>query len=121
MTKFPDTLPAEISNWATKVPGRNPEFKVHAKESLANSALGQRGLHESFAKYELTNGEWVLRFKYEPREDCDRCHRRYSEMSGGYWSKRRARPRYAKPQYTSLVVCNHCATILDRMGVASDV
>lgn len=120
MTNFPDTIPADSSNWATKVPRRHPEFKVHSKESLANSALGQRGLNESFAKYELVNGQWVLRFKYEPREDCDRCHRLYSEMTDSYWHRRRCRPAHAKPQYSSLVVCNNCALTLDRLGIADD-
>lgn len=119
MSEFPDTIPAEISSWATKIPRRNPEFKVHAKESLANLALGQRDLYESFAKYELVNGEWVLRFKYEPREDCDRCHRLYSEIGKRTW-RMRSRPTYAKPQYSSIVVCVECATTLDRMGVAND-
>lgn len=119
MTKFPDTIPADSSNWATKIPGRNPEFKVHTKESLANSAMSQRNLYESFAKYELVGGEWVLRYKYEPRPDCDRCHRPYAEMQNRW--RARNRPVHARPQWSSIVVCSECVNTLNRAGVASDV
>ena len=36
---FPDTIQAEEAHvWATMIPDRTPEFKVHKSEGLANSA-----------------------------------------------------------------------------------
>lgn len=74
MTEFPDVIERPQTHvWATLVPMRSPEFKVHQSEGFANSALGQRGLYESYAKYELVNGSWVKRFEYHPPTHCSQC------------------------------------------------
>lgn len=117
---FPDTIPASTSQWATMIPARNPEFKVHSKESLANSAMSQRGLRESFAKYELVGDKWILRWKYEPRDACDRCGVLYKNIQGTNWDRSRCRPDHATPAWSSIVVCCSCKRSLDLAGVGYD-
>lgn len=109
MTNFPDTIPhAEAHVWATLIPGRTPEFKVHRTEGLANSAMSQRGVYASFAKYELVDGEWKRRFLYVPRSACDRCKAPYAIHETGYSRMRNIDSTFDGPNYLAPVICNMC-------------
>jgi hypothetical protein len=78
---FPETIPAEHAQWATLIPGRNPQFKIHTNLGLAHSAIGQRNLGERFAIYKLVDGSWELEWHYEPYDNCDRCGKPFRDQA----------------------------------------
>ena len=107
---FPDTIPAAEANvWATMIPARTPEFKVHKTEALANSAMGNRGISERYAKYELVGGVWIKRFEYVPPEVCDSCGGPFVGTRSAYDKGRHRKTHFYKgPQYLAPVICNKC-------------
>ncbi len=106
---FPDTLPSEEIGWATFVPERKPQFKVHNTKGLAHSALGQRNYYESYALYELVGGIWHRRFEYVPGSDCNYCGNEFSkDQWGGYV---RIRPLSDGPGWNKKPICNKCYTV----------
>ena len=101
---FPTKIPADESpKWATLIPHRVPEFKIHSSEGLAHNAMSNRSLNESFAKYELVNGEWILRYLYRPEKYCSACGVLYASDR-----ERRHRVPYVKPVATAPVICHDC-------------
>jgi hypothetical protein len=110
--EFPDTMPASVNMWATYIPNRSPEFKVHKNEGLANSAMGQRDLNESYAKYALRGGEWVKVYEYQPKHFCDWCsknlHENEKDARGRYRTTRYRPPHSKKPKWQQPVICAGC-------------
>lgn len=101
--QFPDVLPASVNVWATYIPYRTPEFKVHRSEGLANNAMGQRGPDESYAKYQLVSGEWVKVFEHHPAKNCAWC----SAPLTGY-RDRYLPPLSKKPKWQQPTICKQC-------------
>lgn len=63
--------------WATYVPDRNPDFKVHKRKADALNAFPYRDNYILY-RYDFDTGKWVEQFRIENRptpEICDRCHR----------------------------------------------
>ncbi len=114
---FPDELPAEQSQWATYIPGRNPEFKVHSNLGLARSAMGQRSLDERYALYNLVEGTWVKTFEYGPRPNCDRCGQSYVTASNNRWrgSQRNWEDTGSRPWEGGNVICASCKNADDSL------
>lgn len=109
MSNFPDTIPsAEAHVWATMIPDRSPEFKVHKSEGLANSAMGNRGINESYAKYELVDGVWHKRYEYIPPDVCDRCNGPFVGTRPYDTGRNRQRYLYKGVGYLAPVICNTC-------------
>lgn len=79
---FPDSIPAETAQFATVIPYRTPEFKVHKSEGLANSALANRN---QGAKYKLENGAWVKVWEYKEPTHCDNCEQQEPPDAGYRW------------------------------------
>ncbi len=110
MQEFPETLPSNESMFATFIPARTPEFKVHRTEGLAHSALGQRSYDESYAKYEMKDGQWVKVFEYVPQtEGCGICGGsfRVSTYSGGYRHVR-CESLSKAPRWKKKPICQNC-------------
>lgn len=106
---FPDTIPnAEAHVWATMIPLRAPEFKVHKNEGLANSALGNRGVNEKFAKYELVEGLWHKRFEYIPPDKCERCSGPFVGKRPYESGRNKQKYFYKGPGYLAPILCNTC-------------
>lgn len=85
---FPDVISQRQQGvWATKIPYRNPEWKIHESEGKANSALSQRGMYESFAKYQLIGNDWHKVFAYVPSDTC-RCDQKYTDVFQKHFSHR---------------------------------
>lgn len=115
--RFPPSIPASVQSVATFIPARSPEFKVHKSPGLAHGALGQRGFHESRAKYELVDGAWQRVWAYVPPDNCRRCKRRYDDVVAseqarrnhrGWMSKYHHDPSYDGPVWCSEPVCILC-------------
>lgn len=83
--KFPETIPAEQSQWATLCTNRSPEFKVHNKKGLAHSAIAAKKPHAEIAMYELKEGLWTKVWEYEFPTICSECGGSYEYINhGGY-------------------------------------
>lgn len=110
--EFPDTLPSTESQYATYIPWRTPEFKVHRTEGLAHSALGQRSYDEPYAKYELKGGVWHKVFEYQPADVCGFCKGslRVGTPSGG-WRYSRNESLSKAPKWTKKPICRNCYNI----------
>lgn len=105
--EFPETIePKSQPVWATHIPGRSPEFKVHKTVGQAHNALSQRGFHEHYALYHLIDGVWNKTFEYHPPEVCE-CGRRYAESAQPYRSVYNRDPD-AKHRWDSLPICLAC-------------
>lgn len=108
MTSFPDVIPQKEAHiWATMIPGRSPDFKVHKSEALANSAMGQRGFHAEYAKYKLESGGWTKVFEYHPPTIC-RCGNRYKDHSGSYYRHFYEDPSSTEAKYKQKPICRVC-------------
>lgn len=106
---FPDTIPNDEAHvWATMIPLRAPEFKVHKNEGLANSAIGNRSVDESYAKYELVDGIWVKRLEYIPGTNCDNCHQPFYGNLSYDDGRNRKVYFYKGPKYLAPVICHKC-------------
>lgn len=106
---FPDrVVPVDAHIWATMIPARTPEFKVHKTEALANSAMGNRNIHESYAKYELVNGIWEKRYEYVPPAVCDSCGGPFIGTRSYDRGMNRKAHFYKGPQYLAPVICSKC-------------
>lgn len=105
MHRFPDTIPANDAQFATFVPFRKPEFKVHRTEGLAHSAMAQRGYGEAYAMYQLIQGFWVKVYEYQPPTDCGDCGNPIGDTKWGF-------PDYCKPvlrkKWNSPPICRTC-------------
>lgn len=60
--------------WATYVKTRSPEFKIHAKEGHATSAISLHWRDSDTAKYVLLDGQWFTEFSRKRPETCSECH-----------------------------------------------
>ena len=106
---FPDEIPSEQSQWATFIPKRNPEFKVHSNLGLAHSAMGQRSLDECYALYQLVDGKWTLHFVYEPPEHCNRCRKAFEPQERWQrYSNRHYQDKGKRPWQGGNVICSQC-------------
>lgn len=88
--------------WATFIPGRKPEFKVHKQRNHALSAFQYRS---NFLLFHWEDGKWVEVFRAEnwhddpKKEICDKCGKstlgeHYGRMynDGGWVWKRDSMP-----------------------------
>lgn len=108
--RFPPVIAANLHTIATFIPYRSPEFKVHSKPGLAHGAMSNRGFHESFAKYELIDGEWRRVYAYMPPDKCKRCGNAYEHR--GY-TKYHTDPREESiPRWQRTPVCKDCASAI---------
>ena len=109
--EFPDTLPSKESMFATYIPARTPEFKVHRTEGLAHSALGQRNYNESYAKYEMKEGQWVKVFEHHPADACGLCGGTFQVTHPSGRTGVFRYESYAKvPKWQKEPICHNCYT-----------
>jgi hypothetical protein len=77
---FVPPKPPEVPPYATYVPDRSPQFKVHASRGKAVSAISY--VHSYQARggivYALVDGKWKEELRYEPQETCDKCNKKFS-------------------------------------------
>jgi hypothetical protein len=105
--EFPDTIPSKESMWATYIPARSPEFKVHKTLGLARSAMGQRSYDESYALYEMQGGQWVKTFEYHPAEMCGICGWRFNNGTDR-WARVRYESMSKASKWTKGPICAKC-------------
>lgn len=106
---FPESLPSQETGWATYIPGRSPAFKMHTSRGLAHAALSGRSYAESYAEYELVDGEWLRRFTYVPTNNCNYCGDEFTKNQYGAYV--RIRPLSDGPQWDKLPICRDCYQI----------
>lgn len=81
--EFPRVLEQKTVQWATLIPDRSPEFKVHSSKGLANSALAMRFPQYECARYTVVDGKWVLDWEYHLAENCSRCGNKFPKYNHG--------------------------------------
>lgn len=72
--------------WATYIPGRRPEFKLHSQRGHALTAFYDR---ENAILYNWVDDHWVEVFRMENYYDIDHCQicEKPFEVYDGAWSK----------------------------------
>lgn len=103
---FPDTMPSKEVQYATYIPARQPAFKVHNTQGLANSAVGQRNWNEPWAKYELQGGDWVKVDEYQPPTNCSMCGNQFNRWDNGKIIYHTSVAKVAK--YKKRPICSNC-------------
>lgn len=100
---FPDRITSkQPHSWATLVPDRSPQFKVHNDQGKARAALTCHFRDCAVALYELVEGAWCKREEYA-RGVCSTCGgNRYLQQADFH----DPRPSYAQPQ-----LCYSCRRI----------
>lgn len=91
--------------WATYIPDRNPNFKVHKNRGHALNAVDYR---KNYILYQRVNDEWIERYRIEnlaPEAPCERC-----TNSASWWSHtwdRDEKGKIAEP-LKRLRICSTC-------------
>ena len=75
-------------NWASYVPDRTPQFKVHTGRGQAVNAVHYQRCSQPRGGivYEWIDGKWVENYRYEKKDTCVKCGKplgrtRYSAVS----------------------------------------
>lgn len=114
---FDAMIPLSVNGtWATKIPYRGPEWKVHTSKGHASNAVAQRGLREPWAVYELVDKEWILRACNDLGPICPRCNGEYDQAYQAVYNEP---PRYGGqnrffdpqnngPKYQREIICAVC-------------
>jgi hypothetical protein len=98
--------PPPTPEWASRAPGRRPEFKIHNKRQSAYAAAACRYPHKPtyIYKWNTDSEEWILVESFEVKDRCDVCNagplRRY-ELSQLPSDRK-------KPQHQRRRVCRVC-------------
>lgn len=60
-----DANAPQLPKWATYIPGRRPEFKLHKQKGHATNAVGN---HKCGIVYEYVDNEWVERYRLDRKD-----------------------------------------------------
>lgn len=89
--------------WATKVPGRHPEFKTYSNRGHALNAVNAAAEgHREVVLYVLEEGFWMPKVYVPIDKECSVCHNTQSSGFLSYIDHK------VKPQFLSKKRCSGC-------------
>lgn len=93
--------------WASLIPGRKPEFKVHKTRGQAFNAVSQKMPRQSVAVLEFNGADWQFYFDYSPPINCERCG---GPFHPDRWNRKHLNmaKQEGDPNYLSDIVCDLC-------------
>lgn len=90
--KFEDTISVDSQGtWASLIPYRGPQWKVHTKKSHAANAVGRIPPRQAWALYELRGDTWHKVAANELPLNCPRCDADFRQV---YEAVKGYEPRY---------------------------
>jgi hypothetical protein len=113
--------PPTTPEWATYVPHRHPQWKIHRRKGDASNALGMHFERGPCALYHFEDGEWIKQVETGPKQ-CSKCGiKRGEDYPEGTsytiygkerrptkcWSISAPYPRNV-PSYTTPLLCEVC-------------
>lgn len=95
--------------WATFIPDRTPNFKMHNTKQQAMAAMAYRMPNNACTLLHFENGEWVEEWDYQPSDICNWCGGSvYVESYGRKWAHRHYPPQHKGTRVGSPVICDGC-------------
>lgn len=120
-----DTTPRKLPEYATYIPSRSPNFKMHKQKKHAANALScGAGADSPGILYQNIDGKWIEIDRFEPPTECAHCGGNFQQIHNEMFEeyKKTSTSRYVyntyrarvvyddaiKPAYKQKKVCNRC-------------